>query len=71
MLKTEKCTLLGKQFVSAPRKVQKMLLRFFEKKKNKAESRPIDASSVLPRVTQGYPESFRVTQELPGVTLSY
>ena len=31
---------------------------------NKAESRPIDASSEPPRVTQSYPESFRVTQQL-------
>ena len=38
--------------------------------KNKAESRPIDASSEPPRVTQSYPESFRVTQELPRVTQS-
>ena len=34
---------------------------------NKAESRPIVASSV----TQSYPESFRVTQELPRVAQSH
>ena len=37
---------------------------------NKAESRPIDASSESPRVTQSYPELFRVTQELPRVMQS-
>ena len=37
---------------------------------NKAESRPIDASSESSRGTQSYPELFRITQELPRVTQS-